>query len=100
MHGGSATLILAAPLLGTAPAAAEPGPSTFATPGYQLRVATDRLALTTVREGRTALATTAGAFRFRIGGDWHIVREVTGSARGGDTLRVTATTDVPASPST
>ncbi|MCX4460181.1 hypothetical protein OOK58_56985 [Streptomyces sp. NBC_01728] len=94
---GSAALLLAAPLLGTAaPAtAAEPGPTTFVTPRYELRLATDRLALTTVRAGRTVLATAPGAFRFRIGADWHIVREVTGSTRDGDTVRVTAATDLP-----
>uniref|UniRef100_UPI002F90DDDF hypothetical protein n=1 Tax=Streptomyces sp. NBC_01562 TaxID=2975879 RepID=UPI002F90DDDF len=94
---GSAALLLAAPLLGTAaPAtAAEPGPTTFVTPRYELRLATDRLALTTVRAGRTVLATAPGAFRFRIGADWHVVREVTGSTRDGDTVRVTAATDPP-----
>ena len=95
VRSGSAALILAAPLLGTAPAAADSGPLTFATPAYELRVATDRLAVTTVRAGRTVLATAPGAFRFRIGGDWHIVREVTGSTRDGNTLRVTAATDLP-----
>ncbi|MFF2937557.1 glycoside hydrolase family 31 protein [Streptomyces mirabilis] len=92
---GSAALILAAPLLGTAPGAAGSGPVTFATLGYELRVATDRLTLTTVRAGRTVLATAAGAFRFRIGGDWYLVREVTDSSREGDTVRVTAATDLP-----
>lgn len=92
---GSAAPILAAPLLGTAPGAAGSGPVTFATPGYELRVATDRLTLTTVRAGRTALATAAGAFRFRTGGDWCLVREVTDSSREGDTVRVTAATDLP-----
>ncbi|MFK4268640.1 glycoside hydrolase family 31 protein [Streptomyces milbemycinicus] len=91
----SAALALAAPLLGAAPAAAGTGTITLATPGYELRVATDRLTLTTVRAGRTVLATAAGAFRFRIGGAWYLVREVTGSARDGDTLRVTAATDLP-----
>lgn len=91
----SAALTLAAPLLGVAPAAADSGPITVATPGYELRVATDRLTLTTVRAGRTVLATAAGAFRFRIGGDWYLVREVLDSARDGDTLRVTAATDLP-----
>ncbi|WP_405547384.1 glycoside hydrolase family 31 protein [Streptomyces phaeochromogenes] len=95
VRSGSAALILAAPLLGTAPAAAHSGPLTFATPAYELRVATDRLAVTTVRAGGTVLATAPGAFRFRIGGDWHIVREVTGSTRDGNTLRVTAATDLP-----
>ncbi|CAM5611979.1 hypothetical protein SALBM311S_07514 [Streptomyces alboniger] len=41
------------------------------------------------------LATAPAAFRFRIGADWHIVREVTGSTRDGNTLRVTAATDLP-----
>ncbi|MFD0447099.1 MULTISPECIES: hypothetical protein [Streptomyces violaceusniger group] len=91
----SAVLALAAPLLGAAPAAATTGPITLATPGYELRMATDRLTLTTVRAGRTVLATAAGAFRFRIGADWYLVREVADSARDGDTLRVTAATDLP-----
>ncbi|WP_143675776.1 MULTISPECIES: hypothetical protein [Streptomyces] len=73
----SAALALAAPLLGAAPAAAGTGTITLATPDYELRVATDRLTLTTVRAGRTVLATAEGAFRFRIGGDWYLVREVT-----------------------
>ena len=47
----SVALTLAAPLLGAAPAAAETGPITLATPGYELRVATDRLTLTTVLGG-------------------------------------------------
>ncbi|MBB4781537.1 TIM-barrel domain-containing protein [Streptomyces rapamycinicus] len=68
----SAALALAAPLLGAAPAAAATGPITLATPGYELRMATDRLTLTTVRAGRTVLATAAVAFRFRIGADWHL----------------------------
>ncbi|MFD3502481.1 hypothetical protein ACFWWT_13935 [Streptomyces sp. NPDC058676] len=88
---GSAALILAAPLLGAAPAAADSGPLTFGTPAYELRVATDRLTLTTVRAGRTVLATAPAAFRFRIGADWHIVREVTGSAREGNTKAKGAT---------
>ncbi|WP_405523056.1 glycosyl hydrolase family 31 [Streptomyces canus] len=92
----SAALVLAAPLLGTAPAAADSGgPVTVTTPAYELRVATDRLTVTTVRAGRTVLATAPAAFRFRIGSDWHIVGEVTGSTRDGDTLRVTAATDLP-----
>ncbi|MFJ9250648.1 glycoside hydrolase family 31 protein [Streptomyces sp. NPDC101776] len=92
----SATLLLAAPLLGATPAtAAVSGPITLSTPGYQLRVDTDRLTLTTQRADRTVLATAPGAFRFRIGADWHIVREVTGSSRDGDTVRVTAATDLP-----
>ncbi|MGP4048678.1 glycoside hydrolase family 31 protein [Streptomyces sp. 2A115] len=96
VRSGSAALILAAPLLGATPATAgPPGPIAVATPDYELRVATDRLALTTVRAGRTVLATAPGAFRFRIGGDWHLVREVTGSTREGNTLRVTAATDLP-----
>ncbi|WP_411148010.1 TIM-barrel domain-containing protein [Streptomyces sp. A30] len=94
---GSAALVLAAPLLGTASPAttAETGPITLATPGYELRVTTERLALTTVRAGRTVLATAPAAFRFRIGADWHIVQEVTGITRDGNTLRVTAATDLP-----
>ncbi|WP_326671062.1 TIM-barrel domain-containing protein [Streptomyces canus] len=93
---GSAALVLAAPLLGTAPAAADSGgPVTATTPAYELRVATDRLTVTTVRAGRTVLATAPAAFRFRIGSDWHIVGEVTGSTRDGNTLRVTAATDLP-----
>ncbi|WP_405607516.1 TIM-barrel domain-containing protein [Streptomyces sp. NBC_00076] len=93
---GSAALVLAAPLLGTAPAAADSGgPVTVTTPAYELRVATDRLTVTTVRAGRTVLATAPAAFRFRIGSDWHIVGEVTGSTRDGNTLRVTAATDLP-----
>ncbi|MFE4334139.1 hypothetical protein ACFRQM_33435 [Streptomyces sp. NPDC056831] len=40
----------------------------------ELRFVTDRSALTTVRAGRTVLATAPGAFRFRIGADRHIVR--------------------------
>ncbi|WP_405475794.1 TIM-barrel domain-containing protein [Streptomyces canus] len=92
----SAALVLAAPLLGTAPAAADSGgPATVTTPAYELRVATDRLTVTTVRAGRTVLATAPAAFRFRIGSDWHIVGEVTGSTRDGNTLRVTAATDLP-----
>ncbi|WP_406155619.1 glycosyl hydrolase family 31 [Streptomyces sp. NBC_00882] len=92
----SAALVLAAPLLGTAPAAAgSGGPVTVTTPTYELRVATDRLTVTTLRAGRTVLATAPAAFRFRIGSDWHIVREVTGSTRDGNTLRVTAATDLP-----
>ncbi|MGW2640636.1 glycoside hydrolase family 31 protein [Streptomyces sp. NPDC001348] len=92
----SAALILAAPLLGATPAAtaAVPRPITVTTPGYELGVDTHRLALTTVRAGRTVLATAPGAFRFRLGADWHIVQEVTGSTREGDTLRVTAATDL------
>ncbi|MDT0484212.1 TIM-barrel domain-containing protein [Streptomyces doebereineriae] len=92
---GAAALTLAAPLLGTAPAAAGSGPVTVTTPAYELRVATERLTVTTVRAGRTVLATAPAAFRFRIGADWHIVREVTGSTRDGNTLRVTAATDLP-----
>ncbi|MEW2399685.1 glycoside hydrolase family 31 protein [Streptomyces sp. NPDC046862] len=92
---GSAALILAAPLLGAAPAAADSESITFGTAGYELRVATDRLAVTTVRAGRTVLATAPAAFRFRIGAGWHIVREATGSTRSGNTLRVTAATDLP-----
>ncbi|WP_433918075.1 glycoside hydrolase family 31 protein [Streptomyces canus] len=93
---GSAALVLAAPLIGTAPAAADSGgPVTVTAPAYELRVATDRLTVTTVRAGRTVLATAPAAFRFRIGADWHIVREVTGSTRTGNTLRVTAATDLP-----
>ncbi|MFE9438749.1 glycoside hydrolase family 31 protein [Streptomyces sp. NPDC006602] len=92
---GAAALTLAAPLLGAAPAAADSGPITFTTPAYELRVGTDRLTVTTVREGRTVLATAPAAFRFRIGADWHIVREVTGSTRIGNSLRVTAATDLP-----
>ncbi|MGI5192593.1 glycoside hydrolase family 31 protein [Streptomyces sp. CA-288835] len=93
---GSAALLLAAPLLGAAPATAGPsGPIAVTTPDYELRVATDRLALTTVRAGRTVLATAPAAFRFRIGADWYLVREVTGSTRDGNTLRVTAATDLP-----
>ncbi|WP_371673039.1 glycosyl hydrolase family 31 [Streptomyces sp. NBC_00289] len=96
VRGGSAALVLAAPLLGTAPAAADSGgPVTVTTPAYELRVATDRLTVTTVRAGRTVLATAPAAFRFRIGSDWHIVGEVTGSTRDGNTLRVTAATDLP-----
>ncbi|MEU9329132.1 glycoside hydrolase family 31 protein [Streptomyces canus] len=95
VRSGSAALALAAPLLGTAPAAADSGPVTVTTPGYELRVATDRLAVTTVRAGRTVLATAPAAFRFRIGSDWHIVGEVTGSTREDNTLRVTAATDLP-----
>ncbi|WP_405671318.1 TIM-barrel domain-containing protein [Streptomyces canus] len=92
----SAALVLATPLLGTAPAAAgSGGPVTVTTPAYELRVATDRLTVTTVRAGRTVLATAPAAFRFRIGADWHIVREVTGSTRTGNSLRVTAATDLP-----
>ncbi|WP_328636799.1 glycoside hydrolase family 31 protein [Streptomyces canus] len=92
----SAALVLATPLLGTAPAAADSGgPVTVTTPAYELRVATDWLTVTTVRAGRTVLATAPAAFRFRIGADWHIVREVTGSTRDGNTLRVTAATDLP-----
>ncbi|WP_406436768.1 glycosyl hydrolase family 31 [Streptomyces sp. NBC_01613] len=92
----SAALVLAAPLLGTAPAAADSGgPVTLTTPAYELRVATDRLTLTTVRANRTVLATAPAAFRFRIGSDWHIVGGVTGSTRDGNTLRVTAATDLP-----
>lgn len=71
------------------------GPVTVTTPAYELRVATDRLTITTVRAGRTVLATAPAAFRFRIGADWHIVREVTGSTRTGNSLRVTAATDLP-----
>ncbi|MGW3109129.1 hypothetical protein [Streptomyces sp. NPDC001100] len=82
-----AVLLLAAPLLGATPAtAAVSGPITVTTPGYQLRVDTDRLTLTTERADRTVLATAPRAFRFRIGTDWHIVQEVTGSTRGGDTV--------------
>ncbi|WP_329239689.1 glycoside hydrolase family 31 protein [Streptomyces canus] len=93
---GAAALVLAAPLIGTAPAGADSGgPVTVTTPAYELRVATDRLTVTTVRAGRTVLATAPAAFRFRIGADWHIVREVTGSTRTGNTLRVTAATDLP-----
>ncbi|WP_413804733.1 TIM-barrel domain-containing protein [Streptomyces sp. OE57] len=77
---GSVALITAAPLLGAAPAtAATSGPIAVTTSDYQLRVATGRLALTTVRAGRTVLATAPGAF----------------STRNGDTLRVTAATDLP-----
>ena len=93
---GAAALVLAAPLIGTAPAGADSGgPVTVTAPAYELRVATDRLTVTTVRAGRTVLATAPAAFRFRIGADWHIVREVTGSTRTGNTLRVTAATDLP-----
>lgn len=93
---GSAALLLASPLICASPAAAAGDAQiTLTTPGYALRVATDRLALTTERAGRTVLATAPGAFRFRIGGDWHTVREVTGSSRLGDTLSVTAATDLP-----
>lgn len=93
---GSAALLLASPLICASPAAAAGDAQiTLTTPGYALRVATDRLALTTERAGRTVLATAPGAFRFRIGGDWHTVREVTGSSRLGDTLSITAATDLP-----
>ncbi|MDF6045483.1 NEW3 domain-containing protein [Streptomyces sp. JH14] len=68
-------------------------PGTRTSPGYTLHVATEALALTTVRGGGTVLGTAGGdtgALRFRSGGDWQRATEVTEWDWQGGVLMLTA----------
>ncbi|MFJ9379538.1 TIM-barrel domain-containing protein [Streptomyces sp. NPDC101455] len=79
----------------TADAVALSVPATRSTPGYTVDVATDELALTTERAGKTLLATAGGdtgALRFRSGGTWQHATGLTDWSWKNGVLTLTAAT--------
>ncbi|MGP3983186.1 TIM-barrel domain-containing protein [Streptomyces sp. KR80] len=70
-------------------------PATGTSPGYRVHVATDELAFTTTRAGRTVLGTArgdTGSLRFESGGRWQHATEVTDWSWQDGVLNLTADT--------